>query len=65
MDKNTKIAVIILGAAIVISVIGPLAIAFAVGYLSATIINSPSFDQSKIIAQVSKWLQSLGLKKLG
>lgn len=64
MDKNTKVAVVILGAAIVISVIGPLAIAFALGYLSATIVNSPSFDQSKIVGQVNKWLQSLGWKKL-
>lgn len=64
MDKNTKIAVTILGAAILISVIGPLAIAFAVGYLAATVINSPSFDQSKVTGQVNKWLQSLGWKKL-
>ena len=64
MDKNTKIAVVILGAAIVISVIGPLAIAFAVGYLSATIVNSPSFDQSRIMGQVSKWMSTLGWKKL-
>lgn len=64
MDKNTKVAVTILGVAILISVIGPLAIAFAVGYLSATVINSPSFDQSKMMAHVNKWLQSLGWKKL-
>lgn len=64
MDKNTKIAVVILGAAIVISVIGPLAIAFAVGYLSATVVNSPSFDQSRIVGQVNKWMSSLGWKKL-
>jgi hypothetical protein len=64
MDKNTKIAVVILGAAIVISVIGPLAIAFAVGYLAATVVNSPSFDQSRIVAQVNKWMQSVGFKKL-
>ncbi len=65
MDKNTKIAVAILAAAILISIVGPLAIAFAVGYLAATVVNSPNFDQAKLVEKVTEWLKSLNLKKLG
>ena len=64
MEKNTKVAVIILVAAILISLIGPMAIAFAVGYLTATVVNSPSFDKQIVMDKVNQWLQSMGWKKL-
>lgn len=62
MDNNTKTAIIILIAAILISIVGPLAIAFAVGYLSATLLNSP--DNRKVIVQkANQMMVSLGWKK--
>lgn len=54
MDEKTKTAVLILVAAILISAIGSWAIAFACGYLVATLVHSPGFDrqlvQQKLLA---------------
>ncbi len=65
IDQNTKTAAVILVAAILISAVGSLAIAFAVGYLAATVINSPSFDKSLVMSKLNEWLESLGWKKVG
>lgn len=62
MDNNTKTAIIILIAAILISIVGPLAIAFALGYLSATLLNSP--DNRKLLTdKANQLMTSLGWKK--
>lgn len=63
MDNNTKTAVVILIAAILISIVGPLAIAFALGYLSATLLNSPD-NRKLLINKANQLAVSLGWKKL-
>lgn len=58
MDDKTKIAVLVLGVAILISVLGSVAIAFACGYVVATLVNSPQFEKLEIPQKITRFLQS-------
>lgn len=63
MDDKTKTAVLILVAAILISAIGSWAIAFACGYLVATLVHSPGFDKQLIQQKLLTFWHSLKLNK--
>lgn len=57
MDDKTKIAVVVLVAALLISALGSLAIAFACGYVVATVVNSPQFDHAALQNRLNRMLQ--------
>jgi hypothetical protein len=59
MDEKTKVAVVVLVAAILISAMGSLAIAFACGYVAATIVNSPQFDKAVIQQKFAQLVQAI------
>ncbi len=65
MDEKTKIAVLVLGAAILISMLGSVAIAFACGYVAATLVNSPQFAKLEIPQKITRFLHSLKSIKTG
>ena len=58
MDDKTRVAVLVLIAAIVISSIGSIAIAFACGYVMATVVNSPSFVKLAVQQRFTRFLQA-------
>jgi hypothetical protein len=59
MDEKTKVAVVVLVAAILISAMGSLAIAFACGYVAATVVNSPQFDKAVIQQKFAQLVQAI------
>ena len=58
MDDKTKIAVLVLGVALLISTLGSVAIAFACGYVAATVINSPQFEKLEIPQKITRLIKS-------